>query len=192
MTGGLRSTAACSPPLTPPPPPPPPPPRGRRPRTCRSRARSAGRASASSRGGTTAAPAAPSVATHAADSARGCKAGPSPAACATRAPRRRPHSHARTAAAARRLHRHEGGGMLASMGRGTRASEQPPARTVSNQPNLPLRAQPDTHTPPAQAHATLTTPRRYLGIAASDMEAVVARGLSEARAIEHGVSSEAW
>ena len=153
MTGGLRSTAACSPPLTPPPPPPPP--RGRRPRTCRSRARSAGRASASSRGGTTAAPAAPSAATHAADSARGCKAGPSPAACATRAPRRRPHSHARTAAAARRLHRHEGGGMLASMGRGTRASEQPPARTVSNQSDLPLRAQLDTHTPPK------LTPRAY-------------------------------
>ena len=84
--------------------------------------------------------------------------------------------------------------MLASMGRGTRASEQPPARTVSNQPNLPLRAnQTHTHHPPKLTpRSQHLAARRYLGIAASDMEAVVARGLSEARAIEHGVSSEAW
>ena len=162
MTGGLRSTAACSPRLTPPPPPPPPP-RGLR-RTCRSRARSAGPVSASSRGGTTAEPVAPSAATHAAASGRGCKVGPSPAVCATRAPRRscprrRPHSHARTAAAARRPHRREGGGMLDSMGRGTRASERTPApnhlkpsqpREIRADPALRARA----HIPP-QLKSTL-------------------------------------
>ncbi len=87
--------------------------------------------------------------------------------------------------------------MLDSMGRGTRASERTPApnHLKPSQPRE-IRADPALREPAPtfrpSSSPRCTTPRRYLGIAASDMEAVVARGLSEARAIEHGVSSEAW
>ena len=165
MTGGLPSTAACSPALTPPPPPPPPPPPRGRQRTSRSRARSAGSVSASSPGGTTAAPVAPSAAAHAAASGRSCKAGPSPAVCATHAPRcscarRRPHSHARMAAAARRPHRREGEGMLDSMGRGTRASERTPTSNHLKPPQpCETRAAPAPAAHRARAHIHISAPR---------------------------------
>ena len=77
-----------------------------------------------------------------------------------------------------------------SMGRGTRASE----RTAVSNHLKPSQTRHRTRAPPYQPVPTLpplcAAPRRYLGMMTSDMERVVDRGLSEARATEHGVSSE--